>query len=279
MALGEDMKLLAKRLLPPLIVELAARHRSAGSVWSGDYGSWADATADSIGYDSDVILERVREAALKVKRGEAVYERDSVLFEEIEYSWPTLAALLWIAARNGGRLDVLDFGGALGSTYQQNRRFLAALAEVRWSVVEQPRLVACGKQLFADEQLRFYESIDACLAERAPQVVLLSSVLQYLEQPHALLQCLRDRFPLVVLDLTPVAAEARDRLTVQTVPPSIYPARYPCWIFSEELLLAELKRHFDVVAEFDSHLGQDIRIGRRRVRYRGFILARRGTTP
>jgi hypothetical protein len=62
---------------------------------------------------------------------------------------------------------------------------------------------------------------------------------------------------------------------VQTVPPRIYPARYPCWIFSASGLAAALGRNFDVVAEFDSHLGQDIRIGSLPVRYRGFILARR----
>lgn len=42
------------------------------------------------------------EATLKVKRGEAVFERDSVLFDEIQYSWPVTAALI----RNG-RLHLL----------------------------------------------------------------------------------------------------------------------------------------------------------------------------
>lgn len=275
MALGEDLRGLAKRWLPPIVVELAARVRSSGSSWSGDYSSWADAVADSTGYDDSLILQRVEAAALAVKRGEAVYERDSVLFDAIEYSWPTLAALLWVAARNGGRLDVLDFGGSLGSSYRQNARFLRELADVRWSVVEQPQFVASGRQLLADDTLRFYETIEACLAERSPQVMLLSSVLQYLEQPHAWLDRARAACPFVIIDLIPVANLAADRLTVQTVPPRIYPARYPCWIFSASGLAAALGRNFDVVAEFDSHLGQDIRIGSLPVRYRGFILARR----
>lgn len=275
MTLGEDMRGLAKRWLPPAVVELAMRVRGGGSSWAGDYAAWREAVADSTGYDDKLILERTTAAALAVKRGEAVYERDSVLFDAVEYSWPALAALLWIAAQSGGRLDVLDFGGALGTSYRQNQRFLRDLAHVRWSVVEQPHFVAAGRQLFADDKLRFYDTIEACLAEGSPQVLLLSSVLQYLEQPQALLDRARAACPFVIVDLTPVADLPRHRLTVQTVPPSIYPARYPCWIFSATELAAELGRHFDVVADFDSHLGQDIRIGSLPVRYRGFILARR----
>ncbi len=213
---------------------------------------------------------------MKVKHGEAAYERDSVLFGEVEYSWPVLTALLWIAARNGGRLSVLDFGGALGSSYYQNHRFLERLPEVHWSIVEQPSFVACGKRDFADERLRFYDNIEACLAERKPQVLLLSSVLQYLERPYELLHGVRDRFPSVIVDLTPVHGGPRDRLTVQTVPPTIYTARYPCWIFSEAAITDALAHDFATVAAFDSHIGQDIRVGRMRARYRGFILERKG---
>jgi len=42
----------------------------------------------STGYDSERILGKVRDSLLKVKRGEAVYERDSVLFDKVQYSWP-----------------------------------------------------------------------------------------------------------------------------------------------------------------------------------------------
>ena len=264
-------KAIARSLLPPIVADLAARHRDPA--WSGDYPSWAEALADSSGYDSPVILERVAAAALKVRHGEAVHERDGVVFEAIEYSWPLLAGLLWVAAREGGRLDVLDFGGALGSTYAQNRHFLAPLAALRWSVVEQPHFVARGRSEFQDERLRFYESVEACLAENRPNVLVLSSVLQYLERPYELLEGL-DRFPFAVVDLTPVHGGHDDRLTVQEVPPGIYPARYPCWIFSEARLIAALQRSARVVAAFDAYLGHDLSVAGLKARYRGYILER-----
>ena len=45
---------------------------------------------------------------MKVKKGEAVYERDSMIFDQIEYSWPVLFGLMWAAAQNSGYLKVLD---------------------------------------------------------------------------------------------------------------------------------------------------------------------------
>ncbi len=49
--------------------------------WFGDYHTWGDAVIDTIGYDSDEIFQKVSKASLKVKTGEAVYERDSVIFD------------------------------------------------------------------------------------------------------------------------------------------------------------------------------------------------------
>jgi putative methyltransferase (TIGR04325 family) len=84
--------------------------------FEGSYNTWQEADAHCNGYDNMDILEKVLFATLKVKNGEAVYERDSVIFDQIEYSWPVLTGLMWAAAQNSGCLKVLDFGGSLGSS-------------------------------------------------------------------------------------------------------------------------------------------------------------------
>src|SRR6187402_2999804 len=99
MSVGQDMRSLARALLPPVVTDWLGRRGLTRNVWSGDYPRWADAVADASGYDAAAILERVRAAALAVKRGEAAYERDSVLFDRIEHAWPLLASLMWVAAR------------------------------------------------------------------------------------------------------------------------------------------------------------------------------------
>jgi putative methyltransferase (TIGR04325 family) len=175
------------------------------------------------------------------------------LFDEIEYSWSLLAGLMWVAARSGGTLNVLDFGGSLGSTYFQNRAFLSALPEVRWNIVEQSRHVETGKALFEDDRLHFYSDIAACQADTGPNVVLLSGVLQCLERPYAILdQILALSCNHIIIDRTPFWAGPTDRLCVQTVPPSIYPASYPSWIFSRQRFHDHLRGDWNVLATVDN---------------------------
>src|SRR2546423_4469658 len=136
-----NLKGIVKEILPPVLVKLLTRTSRYG--WKGNYSTWQEAIRHCNGYDSPGILEKVKFSALKVKKGVAPYERDSVLFDRIAYSWPLLASLLWIAAKNRGRLNVLDFGGSLGSSYFQNRQFISGLNEIRWYVIEQPNFVEC----------------------------------------------------------------------------------------------------------------------------------------
>lgn len=226
--------------------------RADAIVFIGDYPSWEAACRASAGYDAEVILQRTRDAVLKVKRGEAVYERDSVLFDQPQHAFPVLAGLLRAAVASAGRLCVLDFGGALGSSYFQCRSFLQPVRHLEWLVIEQPAHVACGRQDFQSEELRFYETIESALSRHRPNVLLLSSVLQYLPEPYAMLeQLLNVGAGHVILDRTPFLRRERERLTVQHVPASIYSASYPAWFFSERKFReAVAGRGYRLLAEF-----------------------------
>lgn len=213
------------------------RRRGRGLRFTGDYKSWAEALKDSTGYDAPAILAKTRAAGLKVKRGEAAYERDSVLFDQVEHSFPLLAGLLRAAVRQQGELVILDFGGALGSTYFQCRGFLAPLKRLVWCIVEQPAQVACGKSDFESPELQFYASVEECLAAHRPDVLLLSSVLQDPPAPYQTLEELAQQgIPRIIIDRTAFLDDDRERLTVQHVPASIYEASYPAWFLSEPKL-------------------------------------------
>jgi putative methyltransferase (TIGR04325 family) len=272
---------LATGWLPPVIQEIRKRRRNRKKIygWFGDYSSWEEAQSVCTGYDSANILEKVKRSLLAVKNGKAVYERDSVLFDRIQYSWPVLAGLLWAAARNMGRLSVLDFGGSLGSGYFQNRKFLEQLPAVRWSVVEQEHFISCGKEHFEDERLGFYPTIAACVAAEKPNVVLLSSVLPYLRDPYGLLRELFSfKIPLIVTDLTGFFEELPTRITVQRVNPKIYEGSYPCWIFNEKEFLDVFSEAYNVEESFPSYINHEFYIDndeKLKAGYRGFIFQRR----
>lgn len=237
------LKSLALDWLPPALVRWLRQHRGGGICFEGEFATWEDAAARSTGYNAESIFVKVLEATLKVKYGEAAFERDSVLFDEIEYAWPVLAGLLWAAARNGGRLNVLDFGGALGSSYFQNCKFLQALPDVRWNVVEQPHYVEAGREYIQDEHLRFYKTLEECLAENQPNVILLSSVLQYIERPYELLDKLgKINVKLIIVDRTPFVEDGEDKLAIQRVPKWIFTATLPAWQFSEKSFECAMNR-------------------------------------
>jgi len=244
-----------KNVLPPFVVNALRRLFAARPQetirFTGDYASWDEAERRSIGYAAPEILVKTRAAMLKVKNGEAAFERDSVLFAVMENNFPLLAGLMRAATANGGHLSVLDFGGSLGSTYFRCRDFLSTVKELRWSIVEQPGHVACGREEFANEQLHFYETIVDCLRAERPNVLLLSGVVQCLPKPYDfLIDILRYEFPYIIVDRTAFAPNGRDRLTVEHVPAWIYPASYPSWFLSEKRFLAHLDQRYKQPASF-----------------------------
>lgn len=243
------IKNIIKSLAPPALVSL---FHKPGNNFSGNYASYDQALKKSTGYDANLILIKVKSALLRVQGGSAKYERDSVLFQEIQYSFPLLAGLLRAAVENKNCLTVLDFGGSLGSTYFQCRQFLSSLPDLTWCIVEQRNFVETGLQYFQSDDLRFYFSIGECLEKHHPNVVLLSSVLQYLDDPYSWLDTMMDvGANYLIFDRTPFSSIDEDRLCIQTVPPEIYPASYPCWIFSEKKIKNRLREKYKEILTFD----------------------------
>ena len=240
----------------------------------GIYSSWQIAKKHAGTYDSDLIINKVKESALKVKRGEASYERDSVLFYDKSYPFPLLAGLLRVAALNGGKLRVLDFGGSLGSVYFQCRDFLSGLKEVKWCNVEQEKFVVIGRNLFEDEELKFYFSIEECLQVESPDVIIFSSVLQYLEKPYEVLDKAIKHFNHIIIDRNPFSEIPDDLIAVQVVPDYIYKASFPFWIFSRKKFLDYLfKRGYRLIAEFPAVDGT-LKYKNIKISFKGYIFDR-----
>lgn len=243
--------------IPPIIFKKLRNMMGKGVHFIGNYSLWKEAEECCSGYSHSHILDKVLDATLKVKNGDAVFERDSVIFDENHYSWPVVAGLMWSVARYGGKLNVLDFGGSLGSSYFQNQNFIYSLSDVQWGIVEQPHYVKVGQDNIQDDRLKFYENIDTFMKDNRPNVVLLSSVLQYLEKPFDLIEKLSSfKSCSLIIDKTAFSDYTRDRLTIQIVPPSIYDASYPMWIFDKHNFLKRLSSHWKIISEHDNSEGR-----------------------
>jgi putative methyltransferase (TIGR04325 family) len=221
----------------------------------GDYQSWAEASTASTGYNSEIILERVCRAALKVKHGEAAFERDSVAFAEPDYRWEMLACVLRAALKKSNSpFHLIDYGGSLASVYLQHKKiFFDTIHDLMWSVIEQPNFVRCGREEFETGHLRFYGYLNEAVRRAPVDFVLFSSVLQYLPAPYDIIeQVIALQVPTILFDRTPFSTGMRDQLTVQYVPEWIYPASYPQWFFSEERFVSFMEsRNYEKILAFE----------------------------
>jgi putative methyltransferase (TIGR04325 family) len=244
---------LLKELAPPIISSL--RWFSFKYGWKGMYKNFQEAKDKCTGYDEDHIIQRIRETTLKVKNKEIAYERDGIAYDEVHMNFPMLKALLFAASQNDNELTVIDYGGSLGTAYYQNYRYLKHLKKLKWCIIEQPKFVEIGKAEFENEHVKFYDSIEACLAENSPQLFMICSALQYLEKPYKLLsEVANSRIPFILLDYIGYNETQEDRITIQHVPPVFYgvPVSYPCHFFSRakisDLLCEKYEKNYDFIS-------------------------------
>ena len=232
--------------------DVLSEFRRHNVVFDGPHNDWRSALAAADGYDAPAILAKVVEATRAVVQGRAEYERDTVVFTERSYSHPLLAWLLYVASRSDLHLRVVDFGGALGSSYFQHRSALAHLAELKWCVVEQPHFVIAGRTEFEDARLSFSDSLDEAIDRVKPNVVLLSGVLQYLEYPLEYLENLLSKgVKFILIDRTAAQFDIAATPFVQHVPAWIYSASYPLWFLNADEMQDGFARHgYEVLDRF-----------------------------
>ena len=236
-------------MVPPAIFDFLKPSLKYG--WYGNYSSWNEAKGKCNGYESDAIFNKIKDAVQCVKNGKAKYERDSVLFYKEGYNWKVLACLMFIATKQNGILHVTDFGGSLGSFFYQHRKLFTALNDLKWGVVEQSHFVKYGRQEL--KELDFYYSVEESLQNQKPQVLFLSSVLQYLDKPFEVLkQLIGLNFEYIIIDRTAFTSNDNHELSVQRVDPKIYSASYPAWFFNEEKFLNIFNPHYQVFLSFEN---------------------------
>lgn len=225
--LGGSVLVEVRELLPPFLVRQLLRMGLGGNKFKYGYSSWGEAEAHSSGYDVSSILDTVRKASLGVRDGKSAFERDGVVFDRIQYSWPLLASLLATPVQ-GNLLRVMDWGGALGSSYRQNRRYLVDSGKsISWSVVEQQDFVEVGNADFANDELKFYKNLDEFPFGSFDTALFASSICYVPDYEQVLSKVIELSPKTIIFDRTPEARGQSNLFGVQTVGKKIYRASYP----------------------------------------------------
>lgn len=259
--MNKKIKSMAKNILPLGAVRLWKKLRTP-LLLKGKYTSWDEARENSLGYSNANIFEKVKSAALQVKNGKALYERDSLLFCSPSYSNTITSSLIRASLLNrNGPLTILDFGGSLGSTYFQHKNFLKNNNHITWTVIEQDHFVDFGSQHLTDSILNFTKALPQPNSMK-PDLLLFSSVLQYLENYAEIIANAIALAPnIITVARTPFHRKNDpSSISVQIVPKEIYSASYPIWLFNQESFLRIFQEHYNLVDQFtnDDFLRDDI---------------------
>ena len=259
---------------------IAKAFRGTNIYYTGEYPSWSSAMQDALGYDSPLILEKAISATKKVVSGAAKFERDTVVYDHREVTHRLFCWLIYASSRLDNSLRVMDFGGALGSAYIQHREFLQHLKELRWGVVEQENFVSAGITEFQTEELRYFYTPEECAEAINPNFLLLSGVLQCIENPFTVLNALLARgIPYILIDRTMTRRSVGpDVVAVQHVPAWIYDASYPVWFLDAAALEQCFEKYgYDIVDTFDPHPGSSFGVAGIDAGYSGWFLQKRDT--
>ena len=277
---SKSLKNFIKLLIPPVFFKLYQKfHRSAWG-YTGIYASFSEAEQHANGYDSPEIIKKVLCSTKKVLAKEAVFERDSVLFYTEEYNYELIFSLYNVALQTG-RLHVLDFGGALGSTFRQHLKLLKpAIKDICWNIVEQDSFLKAAESIDFEEELHFFKTIDEVMENTEIDVILFSSVLQYLENPSEIIEKAHN-IRYIIIDKHPEFCTKTEPLfTVQNVSEPVYNASYPLKIWGNgELQKTFDKTHYaintwELKFDYTQYL-EDINGIKHKIKSTGMLLARR----
>ena len=76
--------------------------------------------------------------------------------------------------------------------------------------------------------------------------------------------------PYILIDNTYFNYESRDRICIQTVPPDIYEASYPCWFLHYEKVKTLLEQQYITISEHVNTSG--LYLDGRKIPYTGILL-------
>ena len=250
------MKSIIRLFIPPIILKIIKKILSIKEFDRRDFSSWKEALKKTTSYDTEDVFDKTLQSARKVRDGKAVYERDSVIFDNIQYDWQLLSSILFISNVQK-RLNIVDFGGALGTSYRQNSKYLDAISvSKKWAIIEQRKYVQIGKNEFENNEISFHESLSEITFD--VDMFLMAGSICYIENPYKVLEeiiALKPKFILIVR--TPFSSLMEDKISIQYVPKSIYDASFPIWILSEKKFKSYLSDFYEVLEEWKDDLQAD----------------------
>ncbi len=191
----------------------------------GPFKTWNEAKKLSHGYHHKDIFIKTKKAALEILKKNYGYERDSVIFYDNNYNKYLVSKINSLKKKV---VNILDYGGSLGSLYFQNKKKINK--KIVWSIVDLKKIIQEGKRNFESRDLKFFFNLESYQKKILPDILILSSSLQYLKNYHDILSRLVSLKPKYIFILkTPFSEKGQNQIFIQKIPSNIYNSSYPFW--------------------------------------------------
>jgi putative methyltransferase (TIGR04325 family) len=202
--------------------------------------SWNTALAKSIGYESSSVVGPVIEAARQLRN-----DCQEAALATSRYHQVASGMLCCIAQydlKKNQPIRVLDFGGGSADYFFQFEKFVPHIS-FEWTVLETPALAeAMQRDLGHDHaNLRWVDSFEK--TSESYDVVLCSSVLQYVEKPFEVLDQLVKKSQFLILNRLPLVDTAEHFVAVQRIVTKRKRGSYPAHFFSESKFMQDLSQY------------------------------------
>jgi len=210
--------------------------------FSNEKSNWQTALKSSKTYSDEIIFDKVKKIYnnLTDKKFE-FYERDGDIFKH-KLDEEDLIKFLKDKIEINNTIEVLDYGGSLGSRFFSNYNFIKD-NNIKWNIIEQKKFVQYGKKFLQNDLLSFYNSLEECFSEKKINCVIFSGSIQYLENYYEILKKIKTlNIRYIFLDYLPLSNHVKHRIFVQNIPKKIYESSYPIRIFSKDFFIDELKK-------------------------------------
>tara|TARA_B100000767_G_scaffold268136_2_gene287927 strand:+ start:3388 stop:5091 length:1704 start_codon:yes stop_codon:yes gene_type:complete len=240
------LKKLLKLSLKKKIKQLINK-KDESFLFSGPYRNWNAALKKSNAYHDKITLKKLLKSAKLVKNKKFAYERDTVLFSTPFFNWRLLLIILKNSSKFNQKLNLIDIGGSLGSSYYQHLPFFHLFKSINWNIVEQDKIVKLGNKYFKDGNLKFNKDLEKTIQKNKPNIILINNCIQYVKDFTKIFEVLKKYKNLtIILDQTLFHNGSKDLILVQHTPKRIYNANYPVHIISKPNFLKNVLSHFRI---------------------------------
>ena len=231
--LPEPLKLGIRGILAPIIGFRVAKN-------------WESAVAGSSGYQSPQTISTIEGSDPVINK--STIEQNFLGSRYLQVASAILSGLNSEKLKSETTIRVLDIGGGLGEYFFLLQSNLPNL-KFEWLILETPALCELAKSKQTDTSgISWTDALDD--SSQKFDIVLLSSVIQYVEKPFALIEMAMQKAPLLIFNRLPLSTNPHNLICIQR--PGLFESKgsYPVHILSERLVMSYLSTRGNIMSRW-----------------------------